>query len=441
MLHCGIFLEVPVFRPLRLPLALALILAPLAQSCGEPSEEPNAEPVDELGVGELDDEGVKADGWGAALDCKPIPNVPVLNQPEIVISLDGLTLHLRDKAGTYDRVFAIGPGAIDSKGKSYTPVSTGLPTGTFFTGRDTREVPDTGWGYYYPCRIWWTDTETGTKKPVFAGLPFIRLEGPPSAAYAIHGPVDAFSRTDGGLLRRGYVSHGCVRMASKDIVEVYARIRGKARTPVRVQQDVERDTFGRAVDLQERWLGAECTADSDCNYDGGLCRATGYGRSVCTKKCAGSCPDRQGYNTSRCVSDGAGGGMCVLSGDKVNNSCKGMVGRVQKTVSTFGRSPNVNVNACVFGTRGLLGDPCRAPTECGASGICEPSGLQSGPGFCSTSCATTCSQPSSICTTVAGQKRCVETCWGQDVCSAGMACEDSVPRAAGGAARACVPGD
>lgn len=419
---------------------LAGVLAVAAIGCGgteTPGEEtPSEDAVGELPVGDMDETGVPADGYGAALDCKPIPVLDVLQDPEIVVSLDGLTLHLRDRAGTYDKVFPIGPGEIDSKGKSYTPTSTQLPTGTFFTGRDTREVPDSGWGYYYPCRIWWTDADTGQRKPVFAGMPFIRLEGPPTAAYAIHGPVDGYTRPDGGILRRGYVSHGCVRMAGTDILEVYARIRGKARVPVRIQQEVERNTFGAMVDVSEKFIGQECAKDSDCNFAGGVCKANAYGRGFCSKACTSSCPDKTGFNATRCVADGTNG-MCVISGDKRNNYCKGLPGLVQKTVKQRGKTTNVNV--CMPGTAGQIGDPCRADSEC-ADGICEASGLEGAPGFCSKACTSTC-PGTAICTTIRNKGRCVETCWGQDACGAGLACEDGVPRLAGGTRRACVLGD
>jgi hypothetical protein len=418
-------------------LVLPLVLG-LAVGCGAPAGEggEQEQPGPELGLGEVDDLGVKEDGWGAALDCKPIPSLPPLRDPEIVVSIDGLTLHLRDRAGGYDRVFPVGVGTIDSKGASLTVTSTGLPTGTFFTGTDTREVRDAGWGWFYPCRIWWTDSETGVKKPVFAGLPFIRLQGPPTSAYALHGPVDAFSRPDGGLLRRGYVSHGCVRMASADIVEVYARIRGKAKTPVRIQKEVERDLFSRALDVPDRWIGQECETDADCNYEGGTCRRNPYGHGYCSRSCTRGCPDRQGYNVSRCVSDEAGGGMCVISADKVNNSCKGLHGRVARSMRLLGSTASATV--CVPGTPGGVGDPCLTGSECGSGGICEPSGVAGGPGFCSLRCTATC-PGTSVCTRLETGSRCVETCWGQDVCAPGLACTDGVVRTAGGVRRACVP--
>lgn len=420
-------------------LLLAFLCTGALAACGQNEPAP-ADAVPELGVGDLDDQGVKADGWGAALNCKAIPDVPALTNPEIVISLDGLTLHLRDRGGSYDRVFPIGPGAIDDKtGLSLTPTSTGTTGATFYTSSDTREVGDTGWGYYYPCKIWWQDPETKAKKPVFAGLPFIRLVGPPTAAYAIHGPVDAFSLPAGGLLRRGFVSHGCTRMAATDIVEVYARIHRKGRVPVRIQKEVERDALGRAVDLADKWIGQECLQDADCNYDGGRCRTNPYGRSFCSKACKGSCPDKAGFVTTRCVPDGAGAGMCAVAADKVNNLCANLDGRVSRQTPLFGRTGPTN--ACLPGPRGRAFSACRADSECGAGNLCQPSGLASGPGFCTSACGTTCPGNATVCATVGGAGRCVPTCWGQDVCGVGLACDDGVARRSGGTARACMPGD
>jgi hypothetical protein len=199
------------------------------------------------------------------------------------------------------------------------------PTGVFYTGSNTQEVADGAWGYYYPCRIW--HEERGVRTPVFAGLPFIRLAGPPTAGYALHGPIDNFIAANGGSLRRGYVSHGCVRMRAEDIVEVYARLRGRGRTPVRVQQAVERLSDGRAVDLTQRWIGSECNANADCNFDGGVCRLTpGTTRGFCTRACTGPCPDRASEATTFCVADpastDASRGVCaVVASPTYNNDC------------------------------------------------------------------------------------------------------------------------
>lgn len=305
----------------------------LGAGCAVEAVHDDEEASEANGKGDLNLGSVEgaAETWGDATKCKPIPAVEPLKSPEIVISLDGLTLHLRDRAGGYDRVFPIGPGAIEN-GKSKTPI------GTFTTGGNTTEVKDEQWGYYYACRMWWTDEDTGKKSPVFAGLPFIRLAGTPTAGYGIHGPIDRFTQPNGGTLRRGYVSHGCVRMAAEDIVEVYARIKGRPKTPVRIQQEVERLSNGVAVDLPAKWIGAECRANADCNFPGGTCRIP-QGASIgsCTLPCTKGCPDRAGEATTFCVNDPqsptSSTGVCVpQSSSTWNDRCDRYAGRlVSKT--------------------------------------------------------------------------------------------------------------
>lgn len=308
-------------------IGLVLVAASFAAGCAADDELYSENGgTEDLELGEVVGEAGARDPrqWTEATRCKPIPMLPALQDPEIVVSLDGLTLHLRDRAGGYDKVFPIGPGALEN-GRSLTPTSTSYPTGVFYTGTNTAEVQDGRWGYYYPCRIW--HEERGVRTPVFAGLPFIRLAGPPSAGYGIHGPIDQFTLPSGGKLRRGYVSHGCVRMAAEDIVEVYARIRSHPKTPVRIQQEVERANDGRPVDIAQRWIGGTCATDADCNYTGGVCRIpAGETSGTCTMRCTSTCPDRAGEAPTFCAQDpavtGMSAGICVPRADAVyNNSC------------------------------------------------------------------------------------------------------------------------
>jgi hypothetical protein len=286
--------------------------------------------TDDLSLGQVDNE---LGSYGDATKCKPIPKVEALKSPEITISLDGLTLHLRDRDGTYDRVFPVGPGALEGDGKSKTPI------GLFHTGSDTTETKDGGRGYFYPCKIWWTDPDTRKQSPVFAGLPFIRLSGTPTAGYAIHGPIDRYTAPNGGSLRRGFVSHGCVRMAAEDIVEVYARIRGKTRVPVRIQQEVERQATGLSVDVPNRFIGAECAADTDCNFAGGVCH-----EGTCSMACTHGCPDRAGEAPTFCASNG----FCMPQASSIfNATCTRYEGRLAlaKSVSRPDRTARADVCA------------------------------------------------------------------------------------------------
>jgi peptidoglycan/xylan/chitin deacetylase (PgdA/CDA1 family) len=78
--------------------------------------------------------------------------------------------------------------------------------------------------------------------------------------------------------------------------------------------EAEGYTFGRLDDLTflpqlngatpppEKWIGDACTADAQCNFDGGFCvDPDGAGGGVCTQACTSTCPDRGGYPLTRCV--------------------------------------------------------------------------------------------------------------------------------------------
>lgn len=404
-------------------------------ACGDTTT-PIEEGGDELALGSVEE--MKDDGnWGFATTCKPIPNLTPLNDPAIVVSLDGLTLRLYDRAGSYDKTFPIGPGAIEN-GKSLTPTSTHLATGVFYARADRPQGVDgptprqAVWSWNSKCRIWWKD-ERGRDLPVFAGLPFIRLEGPPTSSYAIHGPVDNYTAANGGNLRRGYVSHGCIRMASNDVVEVYALIQGH-KTPVRIQQAVERREDDRAVDLPDRWIGAECVADSDCNFANGFCHTNAYsGRGFCSARCTQFCADRAGYPATFCVADpdAPGKGMCVPRALPVDNTCRRYDHFVRKNgVARFNQS-SVKADVCLPGTEGWMGDRCLASSEC-TGGVCAPLEDGDGAGICTQACTRTCpdkaNHAGTFCVTAepasglsAGM--CVAACANNDDCALGSTCE------------------
>src|SRR5689334_5956677 len=113
---CAFTQGTPMSR--RLPKTLLLPLAFLTAAFGCGDEEPSASGQKELPVGDIVDD-FKADGtpggWGSALDCKPVPDLPRLSRPRITVSLNGLTLHLVDPDTGFDKVFPVGVGAIDSK--------------------------------------------------------------------------------------------------------------------------------------------------------------------------------------------------------------------------------------------------------------------------------------------------------------------------------------
>lgn len=174
------------------------------------AENPNA-PVD-LGA---------ADGFGYETPT----DLPTLVEPEVIVSLEGLTVHLLDRATGFSEVYPVGVGVLDSQGHSITP------TGQFTTS------PDTSDGWWYIARR--------TYPEYFGGFPFVRLTAQNSRGqntYGLHGPITS-------ELIRGYVSHGCMRMAGDDIVRLFHLIRDHASTPVTIQTEVEIDAQGNPVDV------------------------------------------------------------------------------------------------------------------------------------------------------------------------------------------------
>lgn len=418
----------------RAHLTLALVLL---AACADEEAEEVAQSADELGIGGIDD--LKSDGgWGPALECKPIPALDPLPNPKLVISLDGLTAHLTDETTGFDKVYPIGPGSIE-KGVSLTPTSEKAPGGVFYARLDQPSVADNAngtmpWAYSYSCRRWWKDPDTGKNIPVFAGMPFIRLEGAPTLAYALHGPIDSYTLPSGGKLRRGYVSHGCVRMESADIVELYALMKGR-KVPVKVQKAVER-IEGVAVDVPQRWLLSECATDTDCNYAGGLCKQNPYtGRGYCTSYCNKYCGfDKFGYPVSFCVTDPEDDtkGICTLKAEALNNGCARYPGIMKHTGEPRFGQGSVKADVCLPGTAGWIGDPCFTNLDCGLSkGLCELAGATEGkPGRCTIPCTKSCPDkpgyPTTFCVAgPAGTGQCVSKCTAD--CGAGT-CTANVPR-------------
>jgi hypothetical protein len=379
----------------------------------------------------------KADGnWGYALTCKPVPDFPRLQSPEITLSLYGLTLRLTDRATGFEKVFPVGVGAINTKTTEATYGETMSYYPVIATGKNTFALRTAN---IQPCKTWWTDPETGERSPVFAGLPFMPFYG----GYAIHGPIDNFRAANGGNLRRGFVSHGCIRMESADVLEVYSRIRGVASVPVRLQREPERLSSGRRVDVAQKWVGAECGSDSDCNYTGGFCKRNRYsGRGFCSARCTSTCADRTGHPTTFCVADpdDAAQGLCVLKTAPQNPDCRAYDHFVPKSVSRF-RS-TVKATACLPGSRGWVGERCLGDADCKngtrcASGTCTMACTRvcaDQPGFARTFCAA---EPS-----LGSGGSCLRSCTpslNAPECSLGMACALRSRPDGSRSATACVP--
>lgn len=408
-----------------------LILA----ACAGPIDQSSSSTEDDLGSTLGSVQGSAK--WGGATTCKVLPaGLPKLVDPVVVVSIDGLTLHLWDRQGTFDKVYPIGPGAVEN-GVSLTPVghfSTGPADPTAGAIDSGAVIGSSPWAWWYRCKMWWTDPVTKVVSPVYGGLPLIRLKGAPTLGYAIHGPIDSFGSASGGSLRRGLVSHGCVRMRAEDITEVFVLLHGHPEVPVTIQLAPERDQNGKRVDLAQRWIGSECDADADCNFTGGACHANAYGHAFCTAACAGSCNDLPGEIATACVADGSGGkGMCIRQASALNNECRSNEGfRFAAGTRRFGRA--TTVDACVPGSEGFVGDSCLSTSDCTSGRTCELHGAR---GLCTEACNTSQDCPSanglgSACVA----NRCLRTCDVQDAC--GAALPETCAKASG--AVACIPG-
>ena len=360
-------------------------LVPLLLLAACADEAAESTPGQDLPLGDVEGD-TKADGngWGSALDCKAIPDLPPLVAPKITISLDGLTLHLTDAATGYDKVFPIGPGRVDQdetdpeygESLSYRPL---IDHGT----ADFAITP----AMSVACKTWWTDPETHAKSPVFAGLPFMSWSG----NYAIHGPIDNFRAPNGGTLRRGYVSHGCVRMEAADILEIYARIHTVAKTPVHVQREPERLPDGSVVDIATTWVGSRCTADSECSFAGGYCATNPVsGAGFCSAHCTSTCADKNGYPTTFCAADPANPdtGMCVPRALDQDFGCRPYGDMAPQTVTRFNQ-PAVSARVCLPKSPGWIGAHCASSSDCGMGLSCAGATALT-PGVCTQSCTALC---------------------------------------------------
>ena len=89
------------------------------------------------GVDEDTDPSAELDDGKSDIPRYPIPmNLPELVEPEIIVSLDGLTVHLFDRVTGFNVVYPAGVGVKNSRGRSITP------TGHFKTSPN---IADTWW--------------------------------------------------------------------------------------------------------------------------------------------------------------------------------------------------------------------------------------------------------------------------------------------------------
>lgn len=201
--------------------------------CGTESTSDDTEGDYFEGVGEDEwDPNAPMDDGKSDIAAYAIPtDLPALVSPEIIVSLKGLTVHLFDRETGFSAVYPTGPGVLGSNGRSITP------TGHYKTGSNASDS-------------WWFAPRR-TSPAYFGGLPFLRLTVRNSAGvntYGLHGPITK-------TLIRGYVSHGCMRMAAQDIINMFwmvKRATNGANAPVTIQQEIEIDAAGKAVDVGKK---------------------------------------------------------------------------------------------------------------------------------------------------------------------------------------------
>jgi hypothetical protein len=206
-------------------------------------------------------------------------------------------------------------------------------------------------------------------------------------------------------------------MRGADVLEVYARIRGIPKVPVRVQREPERDSNGRRIDVPEVWLGAECVSDADCSFAGGFCKANAYSqRGFCSARCTAYCNDKPGEPTTFCVKDPSEPtkGMCVPKIVPQNPDCRSLDHMVPATVARFNQ-PSVTAKVCMPGSRGWVGEHCFTDGDCMSGTVCKDA-TATVSGLCTMPCTAGCPDqpgfPTTFCTNEPqlGGNACVRQC-------------------------------
>ncbi|MEM9191420.1 MAG: L,D-transpeptidase [Myxococcota bacterium] len=286
------------------------------------------DPEAEFGEGAPFDEDGPYDTAGKAdrPDSYEVPtDLPELEAPEVIVSLDGLTTQVFDRTTGFSRVYEVGVGRRRANGTTLTP------TGHYETGPDNRDP------WWYIDRRW--------SPEYYMGYPFLRLTVLNSrghATYGFHGPVTQ-------QLEVGYVSAGCIRMHREDIVELYWLLHAHPKTPITIQKEKERDAAGKLVRLGRDpvlfaadarieygdsvgprngrgFIGDPCETDAECGHFPGAsrfayCHAAGF----CTQACEGFCPDLSGAAQTFCA-ERFGTGFCLSRAGDENHECASVPG-------------------------------------------------------------------------------------------------------------------
>jgi hypothetical protein len=263
-----------VNRTLLTALAATLLLG-ACDDAGSPQIF-DPEPAGEGVSFDEDNPGADVEGKADGPHTYVVPtDLPRVERPEIIVSLKTLTVHFFDRSTGVSRVYPTGPGKLGSSGRSWTPA------GFFETWHDASDR----WGYI----------ERRTSPDYFGGFPFLRLNTLNSRGqmtYGFHGPITYTCPGSGDcpmvdrewFLVQDYVSSGCMRMESEDIVEMFWAMRDIPRVPVAIFDDYERDAAGRIVDLGSDpvlWQPGESIQYGECGAREDPWVAGKWGRQRC----------------------------------------------------------------------------------------------------------------------------------------------------------------
>lgn len=128
--------------------------------------------------------------------------------------------------------------------------------------------------------------------------------------------------------------------------------------------DNNNDVVEPSVTPNEGWIGGECAAANDCDFDNSVCLSAGDGHpgGECTQSCEGMCPNRDGENSQTfCMNDGDLG-RCVSHCDTDLFGFRGCrEGYECQSRSRFG-DRDVTTPVCV--PRGTPPEPPPAPVPC-----------------------------------------------------------------------------
>jgi hypothetical protein len=184
-------------------------------------------------------------------------------------------------------------------------------------------------------------------------------------------------------------------MEAADVLEVYARIKGVAKVPVHVQREPEKTVEGVKVDLAQKWIGAQCAQNSDCNFTGGYCAVNKLTqKGFCSARCTSTCADKAGYPSTFCVADpaaaaiGQAKGMCVAKAQAENFECRPYDHFQPVRLARFNQ-PAVSANVCMPASPGWVGDHCTANSDCKSGTTCAGA-TATKPGVCTMACTQFC---------------------------------------------------